>query len=151
MRRCQEAAARLFFVVPGDRTKGNRHKLKHSTWTWEITLLWGRPSVGIGCPETLQSLFPWRYSEAIWTQSWAMLPAWEGEVGLDDLQWSLPTSTTLWFWIRSSCRKPKHAPQELKESELLRGQCRNAVPSGHRSSQMWKHHRPPFTRYCVPD
>ena len=88
----KEDKARIFSVVPSDKARGDGHKLQHRRLCLNIRkctfLLWGWPSTGTGCPGRLWSLHSWTHSEATWTQSWAL--------GWDDLQRSLPTSTTLW-------------------------------------------------------
>lgn len=79
------------------------------TETWEVPYgnqemlfwLWRWLSTGTRCPEQLWNLPPLRYSKAVWTWSWATgsrCLSLSGGVGPDELQRSLPTSTSPWFW-----------------------------------------------------
>jgi len=93
--------ARLFSVVPRDRTRGSGHKLKgkkfylntrKNCYTVRVVEHWSRvPRAAAESP----------FLEAFsinWTRSWAACsscPCFEQEFGLDDLQRSLPTSSSL--------------------------------------------------------
>jgi len=59
-------------------------------------------STGTGCPGRWWSLHPWRYSQAVWTQSWAN-PLMSSSVGLHTYERSPPTSNILWFWDSVKC------------------------------------------------
>lgn len=66
-----------YAVVPSDRTRYNGHKHRRFLMNiMKILLLCGWPSTGTGCLERLRSLHSWRYSKAIWIQSWAISSRW---------------------------------------------------------------------------
>jgi len=87
---CQEDGVRLFSVVPGDRKKGNRHKLKQRK-----LLLNMRKNFF-----TLRMMEHWnrRYSKSAWMRSCAACcrrTCFSSEVGPDDPQRFLPAPTVL--------------------------------------------------------
>jgi len=56
--------ARLFSVVPCEKTRGKRQKFKHMKFilnTRKHILQCGWSKTGTGCPEWLWNLHPWRY------------------------------------------------------------------------------------------
>jgi len=62
---CKESGARLFSVVPSDKTRGNGHKLKHKRlplnvgkYFFTVRMLWSHHLC--------------RYSKGIWTWSWEL-------------------------------------------------------------------------------
>ena len=61
--------ARIFSVVPSDRTKGNELKLEHRKF--HLTIRWNSEgnSPRTSCLERLWSVFLWRYSKPAWTLS----------------------------------------------------------------------------------
>ena len=84
--------------MTGQETTGTNRNTGGSVWTSANTLplrMW----LSTACPGQLRSLHPWRYSNAIWTWSWATGSRWlclSRQAGPDDLQRSLPISTTWW-------------------------------------------------------
>ncbi|GAB0181035.1 translation initiation factor IF-2-like [Grus japonensis] len=98
---CHEEGARLFSVVPSDRTRGNGHQVEHrkfhlsmrkNFFPLRVTEPWDRlprEVVESPSPERFQT----RLDAILCNLLWVIL-LWQG-VGLDDLQRSLPTPTNL--------------------------------------------------------
>lgn len=100
-RSCKENRDKLFLVVLSDRTRGNTDKLKHRRAPLNLGEGFIILSTRTQLPAIrLWNLHCWRYSNVIWTGSWAICPRWpylSRGVETNDLQRSLPTSTILWF------------------------------------------------------
>ena len=65
---CQVDGARLFSVVPSNRTKSTNWSTGIFIWTWEKrSIIGGYFELGTSCPEKLWSLLLWRCSKPIWT------------------------------------------------------------------------------------
>jgi len=98
---CKEDGARLFSVVPSDRTSSNAHKQKHMSFSLNIrkrffpvrvTKHWHR------LPREVVASPSWRYSKAVWTWFWAACSGWpclSRGVGPFHLWRSLPVSAIL--------------------------------------------------------
>lgn len=85
--------ARLFLMVPSDKTRGNRQKNGNSLLLFQCSV------TEINYPERLQSLLLWRYSKLICMYTCATCCkelALVG-IGLDDLHVLLSTITILSF------------------------------------------------------
>ena len=87
--RGKDDGARLYPVMPSDRTRDNGHKLEHRRFPLNITfLLWGWQSAGRCCPERLYSFHGdiQKLSRRSRGQPALGDPVWAEEAGQDDLQ-----------------------------------------------------------------
>jgi len=73
----KEVVARLFSVVPSDRTRDDGHKLKNRSFPLNSThftlrMIRHRNS----CPEWFRSVYLWKCSKPNWTCSWTTCFRW---------------------------------------------------------------------------
>lgn len=92
-REVQRRQSQALSSVPRDKTRGNRHKMKHKRFFLNIRnvfSLWGWWGTASGCPGGWV-LPPCWHARAIWTWSWA------GRLGQMTSRGLFPTSAILWF------------------------------------------------------
>ena len=156
--RCKEDGARLFSVVPRDKTRGNGHKLKHRRLPLNIRkhFLTVRRDQALaqvaqgGCGvSTLGDIQkpsghgPWQ--PALGGPAWARWGVWP-----DDLQTSLPTSTFLPFCEFSLINKwidnhpvqvtriyPVWKAHPDREGQRLSRSCYGQLPAGTPPKQVY--------------
>lgn len=108
------------FSVPSARTRDTSRNTMFPLNIRKHFFTVGWLSTGTGYPGRSWTLQPWRYSRAIWIQSWANGSKWPSltwGIGPGDAQRSLPNSITLWFlwrwWWRVS-HKTYAGPKKLE-------------------------------------